>query len=159
MIEVDKVYFFSKGQLKPANKQFSNIPNDYELTLSSDSMIQECKEDLDDVPTVKYDFILIDKISDKQPNTIVDVIGVCRQIGELQAFTAKSTGKELKKRDIILVDNTDASVNLTLWDIEAENFNDHGQPVKPVKGGRLSEFVGGKSISMVGRDDYSNVRT
>ncbi|XP_031632411.1 replication protein A 70 kDa DNA-binding subunit, partial [Contarinia nasturtii] len=150
MIEVDKVYFFSKGQLKPANKQFSNIPNDYELTLSSDSVIQECKEDLDDVPTVKYDFISIDKISDKQPNTIVDVIGVCRDVGELQAFTAKSTGKELKKRDITLVDNTDASVNLTLWNVDAENFNDYGQPVLLVKGGRVSEFGGGKSISMVG---------
>lgn len=35
-----------------------------------------------------------------------DVIGVCREVGDLQAFTAKSTGKELKKRDITLVDNS-----------------------------------------------------
>lgn len=36
---------------------------------------------------------------------ISDVIGVCRDVGDLQVFTAKSTGKELKKRDITMVDN------------------------------------------------------
>lgn len=41
-------------------------------------------------------------------------------------------------------------MNLTLWNVEAENFNDYGQPVLLVKGGRVAEFGGGKSISMVG---------
>lgn len=68
---MDKVYYISKGQLKPANKQYSNIPNDYEMTLSNDSVIQECKEDLEDVPTVKYDFVPINQIADKQANDIV----------------------------------------------------------------------------------------
>lgn len=68
---MDKVYFISKGQIKPANKQYSNIPNDYELTLGNDSVIQECTEDSEDVPTVKYEFVPIKDIADKQPNTIV----------------------------------------------------------------------------------------
>lgn len=34
------------------------------------------------------------------------MIGVCREVSELQTFTAKATGKELKKRDITLVDNS-----------------------------------------------------
>lgn len=65
------MYYISKAQLKPANKQYSNIPNDYEMTLNNDSVIQECKEDLEDVPTVKYDFVRISEIADKPPNTIV----------------------------------------------------------------------------------------
>jgi hypothetical protein len=28
------VYIISKGQLKPANKKFSRLPNEYELTLN-----------------------------------------------------------------------------------------------------------------------------
>lgn len=44
----------------------------------------------------------------------------------------------------------DASVSLTLWNTEAENFNDYSQPVLLVKAGRISEFNGGKSIAMVG---------
>lgn len=45
---------------------------------------------------------------------------------------------------------SEASVNLTLWGTEAENFQDFGQPVLLVKGARISEFGGGKSMSIVG---------
>lgn len=37
-----------------------------------------------------------------------------------------------------------------MWNTEAENFNDFSQPVILVKGGKISEFGGGKSISLVG---------
>ena len=46
--------------------------------------------------------------------------------------------------------HSDASINLTLWNADADNFNDYGQPVLLVKGGRIGEFGGGKSIAMVG---------
>lgn len=70
-LQVDKVYYISKGTLKPANKTFSNLPNDYEMTLNNDSVIQECVEDLSDIPTVKYDFVPINQIAEKPVNTIV----------------------------------------------------------------------------------------
>lgn len=41
-------------------------------------------------------------------------------------------------------------MTLTLWNAEAENFNDFSQPVILVKGGKVGEFGGGKSISLVG---------
>lgn len=76
VLQVDKVYYISKGQLKPANKQYSNIPNDYEMTLTNETAIQECTEDTE-VPTVKYDFIPISDIAEKPKDTIV---GKCTQI-------------------------------------------------------------------------------
>lgn len=39
-----------------------------------------------------------------------DVAGVCRDVGEINQFTAKTTGRELKKRDVTLVDRSGASV-------------------------------------------------
>lgn len=105
------------------------------------------------------------------------MVGVCRKVGKLEAFTSK-TGKELKKRDITLFDNTlvknrritfnqikfhfrkltiflfilcsNHSVILTLWNADAVDFIDHGQPVMLVKGARISEFGGGKSITVAG---------
>lgn len=68
--QVDKVYFISKAQLKPANKQYSNLPNDYEMTLNNDTIIQECTEQ-SGIPAVKYDFLPISQISDKENNAIV----------------------------------------------------------------------------------------
>lgn len=41
------------------------------MTLSNDTVIQECTEDLQDVPTVKYEFVPINEIAEKTPNTIV----------------------------------------------------------------------------------------
>lgn len=37
--------------------------------------------------------------------------GVCREVGDVIQFTAKTSGRELKKRDIILVDTSLASVS------------------------------------------------
>lgn len=41
-------------------------------------------------------------------------------------------------------------VTLTLWGAEAENFDGTNNPVVVVKGARISEFGGGKSLSSVG---------
>lgn len=41
------------------------------MTLSNDTQIQECTDDIQDVPTVKYDFVPISQIADKAPNSIV----------------------------------------------------------------------------------------
>lgn len=41
---------------------------------------------------------------------MLDVIGVCRETGDLFQFTAKASGRELKKRDITLVDSSNAAV-------------------------------------------------
>lgn len=65
------MYYLSKGQLKPANKQYSNLPNDYEITLTNDTVIQECKDEINDVPVVKYNFVPIADIADTPPNDIV----------------------------------------------------------------------------------------
>lgn len=53
--------------MKPANKQFSKLPNDYEMTFSSDTVVQECTE-ADDIPAVKYDFKPISLIAEMDPN-------------------------------------------------------------------------------------------
>ena len=35
-----KVYFVSRGRLKPANKKFSSVKNDYELSMNEDTTIE-----------------------------------------------------------------------------------------------------------------------
>ena len=35
-----QVYFVSRGRLKPANKKFSSVKNDYELTLGDETSIE-----------------------------------------------------------------------------------------------------------------------
>jgi len=151
MIEVNKVYFITRGSIKTANKKFSNLNNDYELTLSGESQIFPC-HDFDDsqMPALKFNFVQLNKVKDVDVDGIVDVIGVCQMTGDLVNLVSKTTKKELKKRDVTIVDQSMSSMNITLWDTQAEDFDGSLQPVIAIKGSRIREFMGSKSLSLLG---------
>lgn len=69
--KVDKVYYISKCQLKPANKQFSTLKNDYEMTMTSETIIQECEDDDSKIPEVQYNFVQIEQLANMEPNALV----------------------------------------------------------------------------------------
>ncbi|KAF5300828.1 hypothetical protein FQA39_LY10950 [Lamprigera yunnana] len=147
LIEVDKVYYISKCQLKLANKQFSNLKNDYEMTFLNETVVRECQEQSNDIPQTRYDFTSIDKIAHIEVSTLIDVIGICKSTSDVVTFQAKTTGRELKKREVSLVDQSNNGIALTLWGNDAETFDGSSQPVVVIKGAKVGEFGGGKNIS------------
>lgn len=151
MIEVNKVYFITRGQIKTANKKFTTLNNDYELTLSGETQILPC-HDFDDtqMPALKFNFTQLSKVKDTDIDCLVDVIGVCQTASDLVNLVSKTTKKDLKKRDVTIVDQTMSSVTLTLWDTQAEDFDGLLQPVIAIKGARIREFMGSKSLSIMG---------
>ncbi|PIK46206.1 putative replication protein A 70 kDa DNA-binding subunit [Apostichopus japonicus] len=148
VVEKGKVYFLSKGTLKPANKQYTSIQNDYELTFNSETTMMPCEEEDSTIPNVQFDFRSITQLQDTNPDTMVDVIGVAKTAGEVQKVTIKSSSREVSKRDVSLVDDSGKVVNMTLWGKEAEGFDASVHPVVAVKGARLSSF-GGRSLSVL----------
>lgn len=44
-------------------------------------------------------------------SVLLDVIAVCKDVGDIFKFTAKTSGKELTKRDVTLVDRSGMSVS------------------------------------------------
>ena len=66
MIQSNKVYTFSTGSVKIANKKFSSIKNDYCLTFEKYSKIQEVNDD-GSISRCGYDFITIKDIEDLPP--------------------------------------------------------------------------------------------
>uniref|UniRef100_A0A673A7L1 Replication protein A subunit n=1 Tax=Sphaeramia orbicularis TaxID=375764 RepID=A0A673A7L1_9TELE len=144
LIEVGKVYYVSKGSLKIANKQYTSVKNDYEMTLNGESTILPC-EDSSDVPMVQCDFVSIGDLEVKDKDSIVDVIGVCKSVDEVTRLTTK-TNREVSKRTLNLMDMSGKMVTVTLWGEEAEKFDGSGQPIVAIKGAKLSDF-GGRSLS------------
>lgn len=65
-----QVYYFSKCSLKIANKQYTSVKNDYEMTLNGESTIIPC-EDSCDVPMVQCDFVSISDLENKEKDSIV----------------------------------------------------------------------------------------
>lgn len=64
------MYYFSKGTLKIANKQYTSLKNDYEMTLNGESTIIPC-DDSHNVPMVQCDFVSIADLDARDKDAIV----------------------------------------------------------------------------------------
>ncbi|XP_070839802.1 replication protein A 70 kDa DNA-binding subunit-like isoform X2 [Chaetodon trifascialis] len=144
LVEQGKVYYISKATLKVANKQYTTLKNDYEMTLHAHSSIVPC-DDSQGIPAVHCDFVPIAELENRDKDAIIDVIGVCKSAEDVSRITTK-TSREVSKRALNLIDTTGKVVTVTLWGEEAEKFDGCGQPVVAIKGARLSDF-GGRSLS------------
>ncbi|KAL3042763.1 hypothetical protein OYC64_020647 [Pagothenia borchgrevinki] len=144
LVEQGKVYYITKATLKVANKQFTTLKNNYEMTLNAHSSVVPC-DDSQGIPTVNCDFVPIAELENSDTDIIVDVIGVCKSADDVSRITTK-TSREVSKRALQLIDTTGKVVTLTLWGEEAEKFDGSVNPVVAVKGARLTDF-GGRSVS------------
>ncbi|XP_030601923.1 replication protein A 70 kDa DNA-binding subunit-like isoform X2 [Archocentrus centrarchus] len=144
LVEQGKVYYISKATLKVANKQYSTLKNDYEMTLHAHSSIVPC-DDNQSIPTVHCDFVPIGELENRDKDAIIDVIGICKSAEDVSRITTKNS-REVSKRALSLIDTTGKDVTVTLWGEEAEKFDGSTQPVVAIKGARLSDF-GGRSLS------------
>ena len=148
-IKVGKVYYISNCYVKAANKKYSNLKNDYELTFKRESVVEQVEDaESSDVPIMSYDFAKISDLAGAAKDSIVDVLGVCKEKHDTVNFTTKA-GKELTKREILLCDSSNAEVMLTLWGSTAESFQGDGYPVIAIKGARVGYYNG---ITLSGGD-------
>lgn len=53
LLEEGRVYFFSQGKLKVANRQFTSISHNYEITFDVNSEIRLAPEDAD-ISAIRY---------------------------------------------------------------------------------------------------------
>ncbi|KAB7503649.1 Replication protein A DNA-binding subunit [Armadillidium nasatum] len=147
MIEIDKVYYITQAQLKTADKRYSSLKNDYEMTFNQGTQVTACQQKTN-IPNMQFEFVSIDQLENVERDTTIDVIGICKEVAEVSTITQKTTGKELKKRDIQIVDDSGKEVRLTLWGEKAENFDGSLNPIIAAKGVKVSDF-GGKSLSFL----------
>ncbi|XP_039128729.1 LOW QUALITY PROTEIN: replication protein A 70 kDa DNA-binding subunit A-like [Dioscorea cayenensis subsp. rotundata] len=155
-IEVGRVYLISKGSLKPSQKSFNHLNNEYEIFLESTSTVQLCLEEDNTIPKQQFNFRPISEIEGMENNSMLDVIGVVSSINPSGTVLRKN-GTETQKRTLQLKDMSGRSVEITLWgnfcNAEGQQLQtmcDSGMfPVLAVKAGRVSDF-NGKSLGTIG---------
>ncbi|XP_045629218.1 replication protein A 70 kDa DNA-binding subunit isoform X4 [Ursus americanus] len=147
LIDMNKVYYISKGILKIANKQFTAVKNDYEMTFNNETSVMPC-EDGHHLPTVQFDFTGIGDLESKPKDSLIDIIGICKSYEDATKITVKSNNREVSKRNIYLMDMSGKVVTATLWGEDADRFDGSRQPVMAIKGARVSDF-GGRSLSVL----------
>jgi replication factor A1 len=82
---------------------------------------------------------------------MVSVLGVVSKVGVLGSVVLKATGQEKMRRGVTLVDESQTSVELTLWGDTAESVDEVGavNRVLLCRGVRVGDY-GGRTLSTVG---------
>ena len=70
MLQIDGVYYVSRCQLKTANKQYSKLNNDYEMTFGNDTVIEPCQE-ADSLPPITLNLVPFAELPNKSANDLV----------------------------------------------------------------------------------------
>jgi replication factor A1 len=141
LVEPEGVYFFSNGKLKIANKKFSSIKNDYEITFDDRAHIERA-QDGGAIAKQHFDFVPIARLASLPPDTTLDIIGLVKEVGEVVSITTKA-GKEVEKRDLTLVDDSMASIGLTLWGDKAKQPSEMFEnAILALKGAKLGDYNG-----------------
>ncbi|KAJ1439901.1 hypothetical protein SESBI_02129 [Sesbania bispinosa] len=154
-IEVGKVYLISKGSLKPAQKNFNHLKNEWEIFLDLNSTVELCPDEDASIPRQQFSFRPISDIESVDSNSILDVIGVVTSVNPSVPILRKN-GMETQRRILNLKDSSGRSVELTLW---GEFCNREGQklqemvdagffPILAVKAGKVNDFSG-KTIGSI----------
>ncbi|ORY57296.1 replication factor-a protein 1 [Pseudomassariella vexata] len=148
LLQEGSVYYISNPcRVQLAKKQFSHLPNDYELTFERDTVIEKA-EDQTSVPQVRFNFIDIQGLQEVEKDATVDIVGVLKEIGEVSQITSKNTGKPYDKRELTIVDDSNFSVRVTVWGKGATAFSAQPESIVAFKGVKVSDF-GGRSLSLL----------
>jgi len=148
LLQVGQVYYISTPcRVQLAKKQFSILPNDYELTFERDTVVEKA-EDQSSAPQVRFAFCNLGDLKDVEKDTTVDVIGVLKDVDDVTSLVSKATGKPYEKRELSLVDDSGYATRLTIWGKQAKSFDVKPESVIAFKGVKVSDF-NGRSLSLL----------
>lgn len=141
-LEVGSVYLFSRGRVKPANKAYSNVRNDYCLDFGQGALFELAPDQGDAADmSSKLSYVSIDRLfSHVGKKAPVDVLGLALDVAALGSVKRKSDETELARRDVTLLDASGKTVTLTLWGKHAE---EEGAALEQAKNGGGSGEVDG----------------
>lgn len=147
LLKENKVYYVSKCSMQMAKPQYSNLKHQYELQFDRDTVIEECNDD-SGVPKLHFDFVKLDQVQNLDNGTVIDVLGILKEVHDKQEIVSRSTGKPFDRREVEIVDDTHFAVTVALWNKHAREFNLSTGTVVAFKGARVQDY-GGKSLSLI----------
>uniref|UniRef100_A0ACD5TY62 Uncharacterized protein n=1 Tax=Avena sativa TaxID=4498 RepID=A0ACD5TY62_AVESA len=156
LIEVGKVYLISsRGGLKPAQKQYNPLNNDYEISLDARTCVEVCSGDDSSIPRQQFNFRQISELANMDKGVLIDLLGVVTSVSPTFTLMRKN-GVETQKRVLELKDMSGCSVETTFWgnfcDAEGQQLQllcDSGSnPILVLKSGLVGDFKG-RSVSTI----------
>ena len=155
IFEVNKVYMIGRATVKMSRGNYAQSGSSYEIGLEKTSYVNAVQEEEScKVPSVKFAFVPIKNITEKEKDAVIDVIAIVKDAAEIMTITTKAN-KSLNKRDLTLIDASTTSIKVTLWGALAESFkwNQGDDNVYAFKGLRVGDY-GGRSLSTIGSSTF-----
>ncbi|BGP46042.1 Replication factor A protein 1 [Rhodotorula kratochvilovae] len=150
ILEEGKVFRISRARVNIAKKQFSNLANEYEITFENNTEVEPVDETEEkDVPQVQFSFTQLSDLTNIDKDGTCDVLGIVQDNGAVSEITTKATQKQIKKRELTIVDRSQYAVRVTLWGRQAENWQELDNGIVAIKGVKVGDF-GGRSLSVSG---------
>lgn len=57
--------------MKSANRQYTSITNDYEMTFNNDTTVVPCEEEDESIPTMQFDFRTVSQLENMSKDTML----------------------------------------------------------------------------------------
>ncbi|EJW86244.1 hypothetical protein WUBG_02846 [Wuchereria bancrofti] len=148
IIQKGSMFYVSGGTVKQANKRFNTTGHDYEITIRSDSEVSPCldREKIEQ-PKLSLSIVRLCNVANHVGESI-DIIAIVEKVNDIMQVTARNTGTQLEKRDIVLIDTSETEITLTFWGEQARLYDKEieGQTIG-IKGTFVKEFNGNLSLS------------
>ena len=128
-----------------ANKKFTAIKNDYCITFGYETEVNEVKEEDREIVAESFSFTPLAEIENIIQQCTVDVIGVILDVGPVQQLQLKD-GTSRDKRALMIGDETNFSIGLTLWGAACECREFNVGDIAAFQNCRVSEW-NGKSLN------------
>lgn len=149
MLEEGKVYSFSEGNVKVANKRFNSLNHAYEVSFDRPDIAITPVDDNNEIDNIKFNFMTVKAIEKKAPNSSIDVCAVVKSFGPAGNVKTKNGG-EVARRVLTIVDSSLHSIDVTVWaEHVGEDSKFEGQPTVAFKSCLVRDF-GGRSMSLGG---------
>jgi len=146
LLEEGRCYQISGGLVKVANKKYSPIKSDFSITLDELSTIMQIPEDCC-IPKNVFNFSTISDISTMVNGSLIDIIGVVRDILPQKAVRFKD-GVETFNRVFKLYDEESKSINVSVWRDLAEMELKEDQ-ILVIKNLRVGEYNKVKELNSI----------
>ena len=146
-LEKGSMYTFSGGRVKVANAEWNNCKSKYEISFNNNCEITKVQDD-GAVQKVAYSRFDIAQIEHTEPGgRTVDILASVLSFKAHNIFTSKK-GNEITKRELVLGDESGASIRCTLWGDQAftpdEKFENN--PIVLITRCKIGDY-GGRSLS------------
>uniref|UniRef100_T1KWF4 Replication protein A 70 kDa DNA-binding subunit n=1 Tax=Tetranychus urticae TaxID=32264 RepID=T1KWF4_TETUR len=117
-VTLNNTYYITNGTVRETKKQFMELSNAYEIHLYSNAQITLAEDVVVKEPECK--FIKIADLSDTPANELINIICVVKNVEDLEEY---GIDKVNYKRNVVLIDDSESEVKLTLWNEKAQRFD------------------------------------